>query len=640
MKIVGDDGPVGDGAIGEIWVRSPSRARGYWESPATSARDFGAALAGEAAVPPAGDDGVVDPRGWLRTGDSGFVLEREVFVCGRLKDLLIVRGKNYYPQDLEKAWEDGSRGAFRPGCSAFVPLATDDGEGVQVVCEARGGDVDAAAACEAAGRAVADAFGIQVSRATVCGARSVPKTTSGKIARKWSARALDEGSLDVVYAFDGTVTSSSSSSLAKKPTATARDCIKTMDPAVRASKLARCTAMSEAELLESVRGIAASVMKVERASLDADDVVATFGLGSMEGLHLLTMVEEEHGCAPAPELLLDGDMTLRTMAALLARGGVAGPRAKILDGAALARELRDADAAFMGAAKRIAGKRKDRDRRCTLAQAHLATGALERVKGPPVGDCRRPLVDVGPLLALATSALCSLLAFLLVGTSLVGPAATVAVLCATPFWLGTRGAKIAGASPKIAARLRKMRFKFLADAHEKRATRVYVQDPAGLLASQRPLLIAVREAAGGLEASTRDARANQLATAALYPDLLGRPVVPFVDDDYVGAVALKALFKEARAPAAADAAATCLFAKKHVLVFLDAKLTLKDLCTLAATAGATLVPALSTRDPATGRVVHAVAAPLPAPKVGGRDATLAAAAASYDALAKDAAVAF
>ena len=380
-------------------------------------------------------------------------------------------------------------------------------------------------------------------------------------------------------------------------------------------------------------------MKVDSTSLDADDVVATFGLGSMEGLHLLTMVEEEHGCAPAPELLLDGDMTLRTMAALLKRGGVPGPRAKVLDGAALARELRDADAAFMGAAKRIAGKRKERDRRCTLAQAHLATGALERVKdGPPVGDCRRPLVDVGPLLALATSALCSLLAFLLVGTSLVGPAATVAVLCATPFWLGTRGAKIAGASPKIAARLRKMRFKFLADAHEKRATRVYVQDPAGLLAAQRPLLIAVREAVR--EASTRDARASQLATAALYPDLLGRPVVPFVDDDYVGAVALKALFKEARAPAAADAAATCLFAKKHVLVFLDAKLSLKDLCTLAATAGATLVPALSTRDPATGRAVHAVAAPLPAPKVGGRDATLAAAATSYDALAKDAAVAF
>ena len=101
--VVRDGAAVPENVVGEIWVRSPSRAAGYWRAPGASSEAFGAVLRG---APLAADaDGVVDAAGWLRTGDLGFFRGGELYVCGRSKDLLIVRGKNFYPQDLEQTWE-------------------------------------------------------------------------------------------------------------------------------------------------------------------------------------------------------------------------------------------------------------------------------------------------------------------------------------------------------------------------------------------------------------------------------------------------------------------------------------------------------------------------------------------------------
>jgi acyl-CoA synthetase (AMP-forming)/AMP-acid ligase II len=81
--------PLPDGTVGEIWVDSVTKARGYWNDPAATAETFAATLA----------DG--DPHTYLRTGDLGFLIDEELFVCGRLKEVIIIRGHNYYPQDLE-----------------------------------------------------------------------------------------------------------------------------------------------------------------------------------------------------------------------------------------------------------------------------------------------------------------------------------------------------------------------------------------------------------------------------------------------------------------------------------------------------------------------------------------------------------
>src|SRR5204862_6007458 len=96
--------PVGAGSIGEIWVSSPSVARGYWGRPQETTTMFGARLAGSEKT-------------WLRTGDLGALRDGMLVVTGRLKDLVILQGRNYYPHDIELAAER-SHPDLRPGFSA------------------------------------------------------------------------------------------------------------------------------------------------------------------------------------------------------------------------------------------------------------------------------------------------------------------------------------------------------------------------------------------------------------------------------------------------------------------------------------------------------------------------------------------
>ena len=171
--------------VGEIWVRSESRARGYWRASQSSAETFGGYLDEEAPVA-VDADGSVAQEGWLRTGDLGFIDEQgDLFVCGRSKDLLIIRGKNHYPQDLEATWERAARATFRPGCSAVVSLGKDR---VQIVGEARKNCPDLADACSVARNAVQKAHGIAIGKATVVAQRELIKTSSGKVARRVRSR--------------------------------------------------------------------------------------------------------------------------------------------------------------------------------------------------------------------------------------------------------------------------------------------------------------------------------------------------------------------------------------------------------------------------------------------------------------------
>ncbi|MGO4837054.1 AMP-binding protein, partial [Rhizobiaceae sp. 2RAB30] len=111
-----------DGMIGEVWVRGPSIARGYWQAPDASRQTFEQTPAGEA-----------QPY-FLRTGDLGFLWNRELFIAGRLKDLIISRGRNIYPQDIELTVKD-SHPAFRTVNGAAFSIERDDGETIVIVQE-------------------------------------------------------------------------------------------------------------------------------------------------------------------------------------------------------------------------------------------------------------------------------------------------------------------------------------------------------------------------------------------------------------------------------------------------------------------------------------------------------------------------
>ncbi|MFY9226982.1 MAG: AMP-binding protein [Blastocatellia bacterium] len=108
--------------VGEIWVSSQSVALGYWNNLAETEKNFKAYLANNKEV------------AYLRTGDLGFLKEGELFVTGRLKDMLIIRGQNYYPQDLERILEK-SHPALRLGCSAVFFIQSNGEELICVVVE-------------------------------------------------------------------------------------------------------------------------------------------------------------------------------------------------------------------------------------------------------------------------------------------------------------------------------------------------------------------------------------------------------------------------------------------------------------------------------------------------------------------------
>src|SRR5262249_10607591 len=141
---------VPDGSVGEVWVRGPSVARGYWNRPELTEETFRAQLAD--------GDGP-----YLRTGDLGFVQDGELFITGRTKDLIVIRGRNHYPHDIE-ATVQAANAAFRPGCGAAFEV-TRDGQARLVVVQEVERRFRAASAAQLAGdvrQAVAERHELQV----------------------------------------------------------------------------------------------------------------------------------------------------------------------------------------------------------------------------------------------------------------------------------------------------------------------------------------------------------------------------------------------------------------------------------------------------------------------------------------------
>ena len=162
------------GAVGEIWVSSPSVASGYWHKPEETARTFGARTSNSNEGP------------YLRSGDLGCVIDGLLFVSGRIKDVLIVRGVKHYPQDLE-ATAEHAHSAVRPGCCAAFAVESNGEERVALVAEADPGrvemDGEPQRAIASIRRAVAERHQVAPWAVAIVAAGSLPKTTSGKLQR-------------------------------------------------------------------------------------------------------------------------------------------------------------------------------------------------------------------------------------------------------------------------------------------------------------------------------------------------------------------------------------------------------------------------------------------------------------------------
>jgi fatty acid CoA ligase FadD32 len=171
------------GRIGEIWVSGPNVSPGYfrqqWRDAETRHADsFGAVLA-------AASDGL--PReGWLRTGDTGVFHDGELLVTGRLKDLIIIDGRNHYPQDVEATAQEAHPVIRRDRVAAFAAPA-EDGDRLVVVAErsrqAEAREVNAAEVTRAVRAAVSAHHGAPLRDFLLVGPGDLPRTSSGKIAR-------------------------------------------------------------------------------------------------------------------------------------------------------------------------------------------------------------------------------------------------------------------------------------------------------------------------------------------------------------------------------------------------------------------------------------------------------------------------
>ncbi|MQY27532.1 type I polyketide synthase [Nocardia aurantia] len=175
----------GEGEEGEIWVAGNSVAAGYFRDEQATAATFGATLPG-------------DDRRYLRTGDLGFLSDGELFVTGRQKDLLIVDGRNHYPQDLELTVET-AHPAVRPGCvAAFSVDFGIGGEQPVVVAEVRAEIEAEPGEIETAVRgAVATDHGLTLAAVALIRPGTIAKTSSGKIARRACRDAYLSGELDI-----------------------------------------------------------------------------------------------------------------------------------------------------------------------------------------------------------------------------------------------------------------------------------------------------------------------------------------------------------------------------------------------------------------------------------------------------------
>jgi acyl-CoA synthetase (AMP-forming)/AMP-acid ligase II len=206
VKIVNTDAftAVPEDIVGEIWVRSPSKAAGYYNKPQETKDDFHALLKPSSSADTTGDSYL--RTGYLRTGDLGFIHQNELFICGRLKDLIIIGGRNYYPQDIEATAETSSD-LVRLGCSAAFTIDPihEGGEEVALVMELKEvpASKDVASICAPLANQIRAAINqehsLGISSMAFLKARTVPKTSSGKIARAWCRKGYAAGTLQVVY---------------------------------------------------------------------------------------------------------------------------------------------------------------------------------------------------------------------------------------------------------------------------------------------------------------------------------------------------------------------------------------------------------------------------------------------------------
>ncbi|WP_137918850.1 non-ribosomal peptide synthetase [Hydrogenophaga sp. 2FB] len=287
-------------AVGEVWVRGTSVGQGYWEQPESSQATFHAHLdTGEGP--------------FLRTGDLGFLEGREVFITGRIKDLIIVRGRNLYPHDLE--WTAQSTdGALRVGYGAAFSVEGDDGEDVVIVqeVERREKGKDLGQLTANIRKAIAQAYDLPLRAVVLVQAGSLPRTSSGKIRRRSCRQDYLDGQLQVLHLDEASIVGALDANDESLPA-----------EVERLRSLSDSAAQRQA-IEQLILNRVAHFTRRSMADLSLEASAIECGLDSLTSFRMLQSLEALLNCAIPSSLLLAAP-DLRAIAArlqdLLAQGG-------------------------------------------------------------------------------------------------------------------------------------------------------------------------------------------------------------------------------------------------------------------------------------------------------------------------------
>jgi amino acid adenylation domain-containing protein/thioester reductase-like protein len=252
--------------VGEIWVAGPSVAQGYWGLEEDTQNHFQAHIADTGEGP------------FLRTGDLGFLHDGELFVTGRLKDLIIIHGGNHYPQDIELTVES-SHIALQPAGGAAFSVTNEGKEKLVIVQEVtrqnRNPDIDKVTS--AIRQAVAEKHELQVFAIVLVKPMSIPKTSSGKIQRRATKTAFLNGELDVVGEWQ-----SRPSSPALPPQGEGSH----NPPLLTGKGLGVRGKINSSEIQSFLIARIAYILEMDASSIDPRQPFTYYGLGSVQAVSL------------------------------------------------------------------------------------------------------------------------------------------------------------------------------------------------------------------------------------------------------------------------------------------------------------------------------------------------------------------
>ena len=289
--------------VGEIWVSSSSVAQGYWNRPEQTEQIFRAQLRDTNSGP------------FLRTGDLGFKQGDELFITGRLKDLIIIRGRNHYPQDIELTVEQ-CHPALRPSCGAAFSVELNGQEKLVIAQEVERSylrKLNANEVIETICRVVTQEHDIAVDAVLLLKTASIPKTSSGKIQRSACRAGFLTGSLDVVadwsvnpehkrqfQRLESEVESLSQQMKTGKQRGNFYRTDQSDAPANRQQK-----SQSAEEIASRLISLVAEQLQVPQEKIDIGQPLANYGLSSLAAVSISGKLQEWLGRQLSPTLLYD-----------------------------------------------------------------------------------------------------------------------------------------------------------------------------------------------------------------------------------------------------------------------------------------------------------------------------------------------